>query len=93
MVQVANYQALGEACPASAFDNLEGTSLGQYCDRSGLGRHVGCCKDPCRLLDNFNSVRTRHWSRQPKRSPRPLCLPALLSWLLVCSRMDRPTMS
>ena len=53
---VANYQTLGTACPTSAFDNLEGQSLAMYCDRSGLGRHAGCCKDPCRLLDQFNSA-------------------------------------
>ena len=54
--QVANYQTLGQPCPRSAFDNVEGQSLGQYCDRNGLGRHVGCCRDPCHLLDQFNSA-------------------------------------
>ena len=53
---VANYQILGEPCPAHAFAALEGSSLGgAYCDRAGL-RGSGCCVDPCGLLGQFNNA-------------------------------------
>ena len=46
---VANYQALGAACPPEAF--TMGGGLPQYCKT-----HKGatCCADPCHLLSQYN---------------------------------------
>jgi len=49
---VANYQALGEPCPASAFGPRRTAGLPEYCRDNSA---EVCCTDPCGLLSQYNS--------------------------------------
>ena len=54
---VANYQALGHPCPASAFRESWPQLGQQYCAHHSSSE---CCHDPCGLLDQYNSANNEH---------------------------------
>ena len=60
---VANYQSLGVACPASAFSN----KLPLYCQQ-----HTSdpCCADPCGMLAQWSSGNNGKAAPQPARHRR-----------------------
>ena len=54
----ANYQSLGTPCPESSFFDNNWPQLGQqYCSQNP---GAACCRDPCRLMTQFNSANNEH---------------------------------
>ena len=92
---VANYQSLGEPCPAVAFANVETVALGQWCGSNSWNR---CCDDPCNLLSQFNSANNELNYVQVRQLSRDItdcgseCLSVGLSDCL-CSRCLSPGLS